>query len=304
MLAKNKYKRSGKKGSYKISWNGLPATVRQSLFEVTLTESFFASIFWHIIGLLLIWIISFCIIFFGLAPKIFPIPKTKVQDIEFNIGGGSSHRARHRTRTTTIESMNENFSVSQTTQNNNTTTSSKTTKDSNKKTAVIPEFSMPISGLKSISSGLGGSKKGGNNISGGSSGGDNSMDDINGAFASNGGSSAGSGANGFNRNATKKIITSYDISPYVNELKRNIRWNWKAPEGSENKRVELFLRIAKDGRLIILNVKKTSEAGSVDNAALNAVKKCLPLNPLPSKYTKGYLDVIFTFSSNSVGSRY
>lgn len=296
-LTKNKNKKF--KYSFKANWNGVPATVRQTLFEATLYESFFTSLVWHIIGVLLIWAITFSIMFFGLAPKLFPTPKTKIKDIEFVIKGQSTHRSRH-SKAKSVQPSNETVSTPKPEQNKINSNITPQKNNDGKKNAVIPDFSMPMPNLKSLSSGLGGSAKTSSSSTSGTS--NSPISDINNAFSTSKGSSGSSA--GFDKNTTKKMITTYDISPYVNELKRNIKWNWKIPKGNENKRVDLFLRIAKDGRLIILNVKRTSEIGEVDNAALSAVKKCLPLSPLPAKYNKSYLDIIFTFGSNSIGSRY
>lgn len=304
--AKSKYTYNKKKfkNPFKKKWDGLPATVRQSLFEKTLTESFFASIFCHILGLLLIWGLVSAIFFFGIAPIIFPQPKAKMNDIEFVLNNGKRHRI-HSRKAHLQQQVTLPDDIVTPTQTPRVESPKSTNKSSNRVQKVtksksgVPDFALPMPSLKSMTSGLSnGSGKSKRHASGVESINSSSL----GSSASDGTSAAGT--SGFDRNSTKKIIASYDISPYVRELKRNIRWNWKPPGGNENKRVELFLRIAKDGRLVILNVKRTSEVGDVDNAALNAVKKCLPLNPLPSKYPKGYLDVVFTFDSNSVGSRF
>lgn len=290
MLLKNKNKKKKVKSSFKINWNGVPATVRPSLMQKSLLESLFTSVFCHIGGFLLIWAITFSLIFFGVVPKIFPKQKGKIKDIEFIISDKSKQSASSVTKT---EQISNTRAVTTPTQNKVASDNSST------KTSAVPDFSIPIPNLKSLSSGLNTSSK--NKIrSSGIENSNSSLKDDN-AFSSDGNSASNSGKS---QNGVKNIIAAYDISPYVNELKRNIRWNWKSPKSGENKRVELFLRIAKDGRLIILNVKRTSEVSEVDNAALNAVKKCLPLNPLPSKYKKSYLDIIFTFDSNAVGSRY
>lgn len=267
--------------------------------------------FWHVTAVILIGLLIFSFNFFGITPKLFPKPKQNMKDIEFVLKGHSRHRVRHYVASSQQNQTNPNNTpkqeqskittettpVAKNSNKNNTNIPPKTTAKHSQKSSV-PDFSMPMPNLKSISSGLGASGKSKGHATGAQTS-NSSIGDINNSF-SNGNNS--SGHSGFDKNATKKIITTYDISPYVNELKRNVRWNWKAP--SQNKRVELFLRIAKDGKIIILNVKRTSEIGEVDNAALNAVRKCQPLNPLPSKYNKSYLDIIFTFDSNSVGSRY
>jgi len=308
---KNKNKNKLKsKCNFKSNWNGVPAIAKWSVTETSLHESFVVSIFWHIIWALLLWGISFSFLFFGIMPKLFPKPEPKMRDIEFIIKNPSGHR-NHSYRDKSfnivtskaipdippVNTEHQNITQSQGRTSDKINTKSKS---DNPSTSEIPDFSIPMPNLKSMSSGLGGSGRTKNHATG-SQVSNSSIGDIDNAFSSSSGSSNRSG---FNKNTTRKMITTYDISPYVSELKRSIRWNWKAPKDNGNKRVELFLRIAKDGRLIILNVKKTSEVGEVDNAALNAVKKSLPLNPLPIKYNRGYLDIIFSFDSNSIGSRY
>lgn len=299
---------------FKVDWNGVPATARYALHEAYLAESVLVSISWHILMLLIISIIAFIISYFGLNKKFFPVPQTKVPDIEFSIGS-HHHHSRGRGIQKSVTSVSQKpiekkaeetpAKVLNPIQNifSHKAGTAKAAKTSKSKTGV-PEFAIPMPKLSSMGSGLGSSSggKGKQHSNTGTSSGSPSLNDIEGAFAT--GKGTGSGTAGFNKTATKNIITTYDISPYVNELRRNIRWNWKPVSGSENKRVELFLRIAKDGKIVILNVKRTSESGDVDNAALNAVRKSAPLNPLPSQYKKSYLDIIFTFSNNSVGNRY
>lgn len=299
---------------------GMPAIMRKSLFKIPLHKSFFISSLGHITGVLLLLLAVFCFNFFNIRIKIFPEQKQPTKDIEFIIKHKQTHKIKHPTikpeqkviksKKTTKAALKkattkktaakvQNTASKKAAQNppKNQANKAKTTMKT-QPSAVIPEFSMPMPNLKSMPSGLNTSTKTKSHAAGFEAS-KSSINDADSASTSGKGSSNHSG---FDKTTTKKIITTYDISPYVNELKRNIKWNWKAPK--ENKRVELFLRIAKDGRLVILNVKKTSEVGEVDNAALNAVKKCLPLNPLPSKYKRSYLDIVFTFDSNSLSSRY
>jgi len=338
-LDENKYKKYSKsKNPFKANWDGIPATVRQTLFEKSLAESVFASIFGHVFGILFIWLLSFAIVFFGIAPKLFPTPEPKIKDIEFNLNTPTSHR-HHYKKIKAVQSTKDADAASASAQLQDIPAASpkpqsKTTQpksDTINKREVAPKVtshslfgshqktnassksgahskssasdsssssSLPMSGLNSMSSGLSGSGRHSHHAAG-----------FDASKASGFGNSASSGSgtsghSGFDKNTTRKMISTYDISPYVSELKRNIRWNWKPAKSGASKRVDLFLRIAKDGRVVILNVKRTSEVGEVDNAALNAVRKSQPLNPLPSKYAKNYLDVVFTFDGNSLGSRY
>lgn len=311
------------KNPFKSLWNGVPATARHSLSDTSLYETFFLSFFGHVMGFLLIALIIFCFNIWGITPILFPKPHTKVRDIEFVLKNRHIH---HRIIQPKIEvpaqpvqpseitpkaepqpvraggstNISKSVKFAQTPKGNSGKGSSKQAAGQHPQGSTVPGFSMSMPNLKSLSSGLGhsGSSKGHASAAGASG---PSIGDIENAFSS--GKSSSSAA-GFDKSAAKKMIAPYDISPYVNELKRNIRWNWRVPKESENKRVELFLRIAKDGKIIILNVKRTSESAEADNAALDAVRRCQPLNPLPAKYPKGYLDVVFTFGSNSVGSRY
>lgn len=301
---RSRYSRTKSRNPFRKTWDGVPATVKPTLCEKSLSESFFTSVICHIIGIFVVWAIGFLLLFFGIAPKIFPKPKPQIRDIEFVLNT-KRHRIRHiKTKKSAID-LNSTASLSQSTLPKSSE-NNKPTKNSGKNVSKVnsdndvPDFAMPMPSTKSLSSGLGGVKRTRGHASGVDSSSIPSLGSSDGASSSGAGNS---GRTGFDKNTTKKIISSYDISPYVNELKRDIRWNWKAPKDG-SKRVELFLRIARDGKLIILNVKRTSESGEVDEAALNAVRKCLPLNPLPSKYTKNYLDLVFTFGSNFVGSRY
>lgn len=325
---KNKYKHlvtTHHSKNYKSKWNGIPAFMQQYEPQDSLFNHFFLSIFTHIVFFLLLWGL-FSVLKIEVINPIFKT-KEKVKDIEFTIDSSTKHgyksklsKSKSTATTETITNTNKDLSSntkpntdlnSNINPNSTMQNKSKLVKKSTKNgfssipIAAPDDFSIPMPKFKPASSGSGRlGKKTGTNSSDKFSSNSNSAD-----IGSRDGSLNGSGSakgTGFDKNATRKAITAYDISPYVNELKRNIRMNWKPAKNSEGQYVELFLRIAKDGRLIILNVKRTSEVGNVDEAALNAVRKTLPLSPLPSKYGKSFLDLIFTFNSgsSSVGSRY
>lgn len=301
---RSKYKKS--------TWRGIPAFIKGFEQEYTLYKHFFQSIVWHIVG-----IIVLCLLMTTLKLAVVnPILKAneKKKDIEFIINNKSKKRggarksisaspkpASPKTETNAINDLLTN--------QKSTSKPTKNKKHSNiapNPSAIPDDFSIPVPkmGHWSSASGGGSARRAGGSSSHSAGSGAYSSDG-DGEYGSSGSGGSGKGS-GFNKNAVKKVVSTYDISPYVNELKRNVRWNWKAPKVQEGKSVELFLRIAKDGRLVILNVKRTSEVGEIDEAALNAVRKTTPLNPLPSGYKKGYLDVIFTFGANasSIGSRF
>lgn len=292
----------------KKTWDGIPAFLKTLEPEFSLRKDFFMSVTGHTTALLIICLLVF-VFKIGVINPIMK-NKDKIRDIEFTISNPSKSAPKANFDAIPLKAENplppkassEPKSIEKPTKT--TASASKVSKPTVSKNP-IGDFSIPVPKIKPMAGGRGGiSRHAGTSSSSSSSGGSSSspfLDDD----ATGSGSGGAVNGKGFDKNAARKAISAYDISPYVNELKRNIRWNWKAPKDS-GKTVELFLRIAKDGKVVILNVKRTSEIGSVDNAALDAVRKTMPLNPLPSKYPKSYLDVVFTFNSNSstMGSRF
>lgn len=286
---------------FKINWDGVPVFMKKYEPKNSLYNHFFLSIFNHIVLFLLLWGL-FSILKIEILNPIFK-PKEKIKDIEFTLNNSSSHghtpklsKSTANTQETTPINNNLNSSTKPT-----TNMQSNTSKFASIPIASPDDFSIPTNKFKPASSSSGRLSK---RLTNGSSEGLNPAD-----IGTDDGSLNGSDSvkgKGFDKNAARKAVTAYDMSPYVSELKRNIRMNWRPVKSSEGNYVELFLRIAKDGRLVILNVKKTSESGDVDDSALNAVKKTLPLSPLPSKYNKSFFDLVFTFnaSSSTLGSRY
>lgn len=315
-LEKNKkyvYFKAKRTKKTKITWNGIPAFIKNQDPYFSLYNNFFASILGHIVAISLVTAVSFLLAFWGIHNIIFPKPQQKMPDIEFILSGSAKHKSKRNKSesagsvqniVTKNTSPTKEPAITETKQNTKPTKNiSKPKKNSNAFAKIPDDFSMPTPNIKPSSSASGGSRRRG----GASSNSDTFSPTVGVGIGS--GTSQGqnsSGGTGFDKNTTRKLVAAYDISPYVNELKRNIRLNWKHPKNNDSKNVELFLRIAKDGKIIILNVKRTSENGEADNAALNAVRRSEPLSPLPSKYSKGYLDVVFTFDNgiSSVRSRY
>jgi len=99
-------------------------------------------------------------------------------------------------------------------------------------------------------------------------------------------------------NAYKNEATDVDLRPYVTELQRRVLRNWSMPYNNDSKKTVLFLRIAKNGNLMILNVKTPSGDTYSDEQAISAVKKAQPFNALPPDYRNAYADIILTFDYN------
>lgn len=284
------------------NWSGIPAIIKPYDTEGALFDSFLPSLIFHIVAVLFCWFLI-STLHIGENAAVLK-QKEKMQDIEFELSNPHQHRKTVESISPSVDSLKpvENNTNPEPKDNSKPTQKVKQTQNpTNKSSNVVSttptpsDFSIPIPKIKPLFSSSGRTASNNKSVV-------QSTDLLSTeSEAGNGGSIANGAKSGtsFNKDTTRKVIASYDISPYVNELKRNIRWNWKAPKGHEHQRVELFLRIAKDGRLMILNVKKTSEIAEVDNAALDAVRKAQPLNHLPSGYQKGYLDVVFNFDSSN-----
>lgn len=312
---KNKYKflaTTKRLKKYKAKWNGIPAFMKKTVATASLSENLFFSIVVHIILFLLLWGLFSILKDQIINPRL--KQDQKIKDIEFVIKSSQKNRIKFKPQkpisgpTERQAATNEGNGSSETpklSKENKSNSRRKSVKDgfASIPTASPDDFSIPMPKFKSASPNSGRlAGRSGHAYSSSSEDGESSA-------GSQGGSTNGIGSakgNGFDKNATRKAIAAYDISPYVNELRRSVRMNWKPAKNEDGHYVELFLRIAKDGRLIILNVKKTSEVKEVDEAALSAVRKTLPLAPLPQKYPKSFLDLIFTFNSNSsaLGSRF
>lgn len=89
-----------------------------------------------------------------------------------------------------------------------------------------------------------------------------------------------------------------DFGPYMAELQRRIRRNWRPPQAQEDKRVVVFFKIARDGRLLSVSTQKSSGFEEADQAALAAVRLAAPFRPLPAAHPDNDVTVQFTFDYN------
>lgn len=90
-------------------------------------------------------------------------------------------------------------------------------------------------------------------------------------------------------------IKEPDFGPYRAELQRRIKRNWYPPRGNESKKVVLLFKVSRDGRLLSLNVQRSSGDPETDNAALQAVKLSSPFRPLPPEYRENAINIEFSF---------
>lgn len=93
-----------------------------------------------------------------------------------------------------------------------------------------------------------------------------------------------------------------DWAPYMRELQRRIKNNWKPPRDPYvSNSVVLMFKISKDGRLLSNSIHKSSGSEKYDKAAVDALIAAAPFRPLPSEYKKESVEIQFTFDYRVFG---
>ena len=88
------------------------------------------------------------------------------------------------------------------------------------------------------------------------------------------------------------------FSGYMRRMQIKIKSNWEPPEQDVSKRVVVFYQIKRNGKLGSYKIIQSSNNKETDKAAIKALKKSTPFEPLPEGYTKDYVEVQFTFDYN------
>lgn len=314
-------------------------SMEKAFLLALLLHPIFLAILWGIIQLVL-----YLFLMFGINIPFIQKPEPKIQDLDFVLETKQREQIIHHTKPVFTEKLQKKFSLSKADNRPLSTPAKQGGGKGNRSMSetVIPlsknlhkgfrlpktkepdVFSIPMPKVKPLSSdvGFGGvgtpgytsvrsSRK--SRISSGEGYKGDGDANVAGKGARKGGdgNGYGSGGNGVPKIGRTSgrytdILGEPNLNTYITELQRRIKRNWNPPKNNEDKTVVLFLRIAKDGRVLILNVKSTSENADIDNAAISAVKKTQPFRPLPSGYKSNYVDAVFTFdyNINSVGAKF
>ncbi len=99
---------------------------------------------------------------------------------------------------------------------------------------------------------------------------------------------------------TKEVYIEW--GPYMRNLEKRIKKNWNPPNDDVSKRVIVYFKIGKDGRLISLKTGKSSGSISHDDAAKSAIERTAPFAPLPPEFKGVNIDIEFTFDYNVLGA--
>lgn len=86
-----------------------------------------------------------------------------------------------------------------------------------------------------------------------------------------------------------------DMQPYVRRLDEKIRRVWAPPKALKKSDVGVKFEIAKTGHVKNISVKKSSGEKPIDDAAVNAVKRAAPFDPLPEAAGDSFA-LVYTFN--------
>ena len=89
--------------------------------------------------------------------------------------------------------------------------------------------------------------------------------------------------------------TEFDYPDYLIEMRDRIYKNWKYPQLRESLMATVYFRISKDGRILVIQIKKKTGNVRFDRSAWTAVQKSNPFSPLPEDFTEQELGVHFNF---------
>lgn len=84
---------------------------------------------------------------------------------------------------------------------------------------------------------------------------------------------------------------------YVNILRNKVAQNWNPQPypSSSPKKVLVYFKILKDGKVENLTVKESAGVSFIDRSAIRAITNSAPFPPLPAGYADDYLGVYFMF---------
>jgi protein TonB len=93
---------------------------------------------------------------------------------------------------------------------------------------------------------------------------------------------------------------------YFNKIRERIRAHWTYPREAGDRGIEgdllIEFHIAKDGRLALVELRRSSGVEILDGAALTAVRLAQPFPPVPDDLTKRTLAINGLFRYQIVGA--
>ena len=105
----------------------------------------------------------------------------------------------------------------------------------------------------------------------------------------------------FYANTTLANTEEVNFDPYMRNLERKIKTNWKPLKENRSRQVVVLFKIAKDGSLISSKIVKSSGSKKNDKAALDAIENSTPFTSLPVGFKGSNIEIQFSFDYNVFG---
>jgi len=94
------------------------------------------------------------------------------------------------------------------------------------------------------------------------------------------------------------VAQDVDYGPFMADLQKRIRRNWIPPRGMESRKLVLMFYVQRDGKVVKVEVEKSSGDPDADRSAIEAVQVSSPFMTLPPQIKEDVLPVEFTFDYN------
>ena len=115
--------------------------------------------------------------------------------------------------------------------------------------------------------------------------------------------SAGNPQEGKAKDVGVDVAQDVDYGPFMADLQKRISRNWIPPRGMESRKVLLLFYVQRDGKVVKVEVEKSSGDQAADRSAIEAVQVSAPFMALPPQIKEDLLPVEFTFDYNVLNPR-
>lgn len=96
-------------------------------------------------------------------------------------------------------------------------------------------------------------------------------------------------------------LQDVNLGPYLDGLRREVSQRWHPESPDNSKQTIVSFAVSRTGEVNSLRILQSSGSTSIDQAALQAVRRAAPFNPLPGTYPATSLKIEFKFNINVRG---
>lgn len=87
-----------------------------------------------------------------------------------------------------------------------------------------------------------------------------------------------------------------DLGSYLEQLQLRVKQQWIPGLTQYSRRTVVYFVVSRSGQVNSIQIGQPSGSSVTDEAALSAVERAAPFAPLPTGYTKDYINIKFTFN--------